>query len=152
MTNKLFQGGVPTEMDVIAIGRKWPEMKVGDTVPYADIEALIHVNRRSHRFRTVTTAWRRKHERATGDIVGCNIEHQCFEVLDPSKRVGLAEGKLKTSARAARRSMRVASGTPNEGLTPEELAMRDHIVRRSGAMRIAYEAEKRRLLTAPVPD
>jgi hypothetical protein len=58
MIGKLFRGGVPTGSDVDKLMKLDPQP--GVTIPYETVEREIGLDQRASRFRTVTTAWRRR--------------------------------------------------------------------------------------------
>lgn len=65
-----WQTGLPTGPDVESIRKKWPELKVGDRIAYADVETVLEVQKASSRWRAITNAWR-KREREAGFVIEC---------------------------------------------------------------------------------
>jgi len=145
----LFQGGVPTDVDVTEIRKAWPNIKPGDEIGYDDVSAVIKVPVGAHRFRTVTSRWRRMHERITSEIIACDPTKRAFVVLAPSGRVGYVEARDKSIARQNRRNFGRAAATKRDGLTEAEIAALDFVTTRSGAVLLALKANARKQLTEP---
>lgn len=145
----LFQGGVPTDVDVAEIRKAWPSIKPGDEIGYDDVSAVIKVPVEAHRFRTVTTRWRRMHERITSEIIACDPTRRAFVVLAPSGRVGMVEAKDKSLAKQNRRNFGRAAATKRDDLTAAELAALDYVTTRSGAVLLALKSNARKQLTEP---
>jgi len=146
----IFNGGVPTDVDVSEIRKTWPDIKPGDEISYDEIAAVIHVPIGAHRFRTVTSRWRRMHERITSEIIACDPTKRAFVVLPPSGRVGLVESRDKSLARQNRRNFTRAAATKRESLSAAEIAALDFVTTRSGAVLLALKANARKKLTEPV--
>lgn len=66
-----WQDGLPTAPDVTMMQKRWPELKVGDRVEYAEVAGLIGVDVDSNRFKSVTHAWRKREEEA-GRVIECD--------------------------------------------------------------------------------
>lgn len=60
-TQKLFpwREGLPTGPEVSILKQSYPDPQVGDRIPYAEVAAIIGRAPNTHRFRSVTNAWRR---------------------------------------------------------------------------------------------
>jgi hypothetical protein len=65
-----WDDGLPTGPDVGILQRKWPALAVGDRIPYEEIGALLALDWRCARFRTVTAAWRQR-EMEAGRVLIC---------------------------------------------------------------------------------
>jgi hypothetical protein len=66
-----FQDGMPTGPDVTVLQKQWPALKVGDRIPYEEIEVALGIKRTSNRWASVTEAWRkREHDR--GVVIQCD--------------------------------------------------------------------------------
>ena len=87
---KLYFGGIPTDIDVRALREAFPEsgLKVGQLIPYAAVEAIVKTPKDSCRFKTITGRWRRLVERDSEIILGAE-KGQGFRVLDNSEKLEL---------------------------------------------------------------
>ena len=65
-----FDVGLPTGPDVAMLQKHWAELKIGDRVPYDEVEALLGVEWNTARFKTITTAWRNR-ELERGNVLVC---------------------------------------------------------------------------------
>lgn len=125
--SKLYFGGIPTEIELNRLKDKWPTegLKVGDVFAYSDISALIGAAHGSHRFQVVTNRWRKHIEKERGLILGPH-NAEAFVVLNDSEKLGLSRQKLRTSAKASRRSVVVLALTDRKALSDTEKAAYDH--------------------------
>lgn len=65
-----FRDGLPTGPEVSELMKRWPELKPGDRIEYAEVEAIIGVKWNSDRFKTVTVQWR-KRMMERGRVINC---------------------------------------------------------------------------------
>jgi hypothetical protein len=141
-----FFGGIPTAPDVRNLCEAWPptHLEDGDRMEYEEVERIIRAARKSERFGTVTTAWRRQVERETGKIIGA-VKGEAFVVLNNSEKLDLSGAKIKTAVRHVRRGYQVAGLTDRKQLSVEEAARLDHItnisVRLQETARLACRAQ-----------
>lgn len=68
---KIYRKGLPISADVIAIQKKYPNLKPGDVITYSELEKIIGVPYKSNRFNTVVTAWRKLELKENGRSIGC---------------------------------------------------------------------------------
>jgi hypothetical protein len=124
MTDKTYQlgEGMPTAPDVAALQKQWPELKIGDRIPYGDVEAIIGHEWRSSRFRCVTEVWRRR-ELDKGLVIGC-IPGEAFYVLSASDIHANTPERLAHIRRTARKQ-RVKIATIRPENDTEKMA-KDH--------------------------
>jgi hypothetical protein len=85
-----FFGGVPTDPDIKRLRDHFPDsqMQEGAQFPYADVEEVLGVDRKSNRFRTVTTRWRKIVEDESGFIIGADPDAEAYKGLDRSRKSG----------------------------------------------------------------
>lgn len=121
--SKPYFKGVPTEPDVTKLMTKYPVTVLIPelVIPYAEISSLIGLPV-NERFRGVTMAWRGKVENDYNIIIGCVNEGGSFIVLPERGKVELSRKKLRTCARAAKRSFEVSGKVDVHQLTQTELA------------------------------
>lgn len=102
---KMFFGGVPTAMDVRRLNEAFPDLEEGDEISHSDIEALLELDHKSSRYRTVTSAWRRAmlndHNIEIGAVAGAG-----FRCLTPGERVSGGIKGVKIGTRKQMRSVR----------------------------------------------
>ncbi len=139
-----FSAGIPTEPDVNRLVEVFGTPIQGTVISYQEIEKIIQAKRGDNRFRSVTSAWRRRLFRTHNLLIGTrpNIGFVC---LDNSARVVFSSTKNKSGMRFIRRAGTVAGLTEAEGLTPELLKARDHLVRVASAITLAAATEAKRL-------
>lgn len=65
-----FGEGMPTGPDVTLIRKTYPELQVGDRIEYSAISELLGVPADSSRFKSITTAWR-KRELEERRVINC---------------------------------------------------------------------------------
>lgn len=141
---KLFFGGVPTDIDVRALRDAFPDsgLKVGQIIPYEEVEKAIKVRKESHRFKTVTNRWRHLVEKDSGLVIGAEAG-KGFCVLDNSGKLGLSCQKVRTSVRAARRAIHVAGYVERKELNEEERARYDLMASKAAGIAIAGQIRGR---------
>lgn len=98
--SKLYFGGVPTRMDVAALMEKVKPV-AGQSVPYADIAAIIDCRHESNRFRTVTGAWRKK--LLSEKSIQVKAEGGAFHFLTATEALGANIEGLSRVGKQARR-------------------------------------------------
>jgi len=131
-TNAFF-GGVPTEPDVKLLREAFPAETLlpGVVIAYSDVENVIGIKRTKHRFKTVTTSWRKSVETEHNIILGA-VLNTGFKALNDSEKVGLGRSKLKGAARKVLRSRVVFSRTKTSNLTDDEITVRDFLDLKAG--------------------
>lgn len=102
-----WEDGLPTAPDVTAIQKQWPDLKVGDRVTYEDICALLKLDWRSSRFKSVTTAWR-KRELEAGRVIESD-PGVSFYVASAEQTSAKTYGVFKFIGRKARKHRRFLS-------------------------------------------
>jgi hypothetical protein len=139
-----FPMGLPTRPEVEKLLVTFPpdQMVVGTEIDYEQIEAVLNVSRKTHRYGTVVSAWRRELYCAYNLLLEA-ISGKMFRVMSGSGRVSLSSTRLRE---ASRRAVHIAATTPCLGLTAAELASKDHSVRVSSVMSAAYNAAKKELV------
>jgi hypothetical protein len=132
-------GGIPTDIDIRALREAFPTsaFTVGMTISYDAVEKVIDCASTSHRWKTVTTRWRKLVEKDTGIIIG--VKSGTFVVLDDHEKLDLSYSKMRTSFRATRRSVHVVSLTDRKALTEEEQKQYDVLTSRQRAMMAAAQ-------------
>jgi hypothetical protein len=136
--------GKPTGAEVGEIMNHYPSLRAGDTISHVDIAALIHIDPDSARYRSVTTAWRKRMYREFNTSIAA-VPNEGFVVLDGHERVNLASSKMKSGIRRIANSGDLAQRTEKAGLTNQELKACDHLVRVRAMMLDAHASQARQL-------
>lgn len=124
---KPYLRGVPTEMDIKILRDRYPEgaMLAGDRIPYAEVEELLQIQYRSHRWNCVTTRWRQVVEREAGVIIAAR-NGEAFEVLSDSQKLALSGQKIGAAVKSVQRSLIIGTRINKAALTAEELRRMAH--------------------------
>lgn len=128
----MYFGGLPTEPDVLALLKKFGVPAEDAPIAYDDVAIVLHVDVKSTRFRSVTTAWRKR----------LDAEHDClmrafdgaFTRLNPSGRVTAGSGKFRTAKRGLVRAHGYVAGADRTRLDPVERTEADHLQMTSATM------------------
>ena len=135
---RVFSGGVPTDMELNFLHKKIGVPKVGRFISYDEVEEIIKCGWKSWRFRTITTRWRNILEREHSVFLKA-VTGQGFRALNASGRVAVASDKLDSGKRMIGRAVSIAVKTDAKALKPEEKRVCDH-VRRFGQLVQQYAA------------
>jgi hypothetical protein len=95
-----WQDGLPTGPDVALLQKKYPELKPGDRMSYAEVSELLGVAYPSARFVSVTQVWR-KRELEKNVVILCE-KGEGFFVATPEQVCGETYGVLQSIGRKAR--------------------------------------------------
>lgn len=98
--SKLYFGGIPTKIDVDKLMAL--ELQPGAALPYADVEALIQVERGTNRFRTVTDAWRKRLFREK--LIQSSAYGETFHLLTPDEAHDRGREGISRVGRMVRRT------------------------------------------------
>lgn len=103
----LFKGGIPTGMDVDKLLKEF-DVRPGTQISYESIEQSLGIKRAESRFRTVTTAWRKRLFRER--LIQSVAEGGYFRFLTADeahdqgrsslRKIGRATGRLATQVEA----------------------------------------------------
>lgn len=124
----LFLGGVPTESEVKKLIEAYASLRPGDEVTHEEIAKTIGVDRESHRYTTVTNAWR-KQMLKLHNVDMCSIRGVGFRVLDGIGRVGASVKDYGTGVRKIVRSAGRLRRVEMEKLTNEQQRIGEHALR-----------------------
>ncbi len=125
---KVFFGGVPTEPDVKKLIGAYGSPAEGTVLPYDELSEVLQLSRRSSRFRTVITAWRKQL------LKEYNLDSKArvgegIVILTPEQRVEESGKNLLSSARQVRRGFVRASTVPTARLDGISRQKHDHMMR-----------------------
>lgn len=143
-----FFGGVPTEPDVNRLMKEF-EPKSGTVVSHEAVEAVLGLNRSESRYRTVTTAWRRRLFREENVDTVVTPGHG-FRFLREGERVRESVKDFGRNVRGIGRSLRRISAVRAEVLTDQDRAKHDH-GRRLIAATLDGARRAQKELAAPKP-
>lgn len=137
---KVFEGGVPTEPDVMALMKAFPvpSLTPGRLIGYDEAAAIFREHRESSRFKTVTNAWRKRLERNHGIVLEAEA-NQGFRVLDDSGKLRSSIAKVRQGVRATKRGYIRSAHVDRSKLEPGELKQLDHLQMKAGAALAAVQ-------------
>lgn len=142
----LYFGGMPVEPDLDRLDEAYPEIKVGDYLPYDEIGVAIQAPYGSHRWKTVTSAWRSRLLVERRLVLRCD-PGKGFVCMSDQEKIDAAPGVVTAIARKARRERVKVSTVQDARLTVH----RDHVTRLMNAVEVqALSARKAMLI--PVAD
>jgi hypothetical protein len=139
----LFFGGIPTDIDVEAIIKETGPLQDGDIISYKKISEIIKQPITSHRFKTVTGAWRRRLNRNYNQVIKAKGGE--FKVMTNHDRVDHVSGKYKGALRIMGRATNTAARTSREGLSKEEVKALDHVQNTGAALRLSAATAAKQL-------
>ena len=121
METKLFRKGIPTDADCKLLNEHFPVdvLTPGTRIGYDLIESLLKINRRSHRFTSVTFRWRTMLERDSGIILKA-IAGDSFVVADNTDKCQMSCQKSREAARKAKRAMQISAQVDRNAL-PDDM-------------------------------
>lgn len=96
-----FDTGMPTAPDVAALQKRFPDLKLGERVPYADVESVVGAAWNSPRFKSVTNVWRAR-EQESGRVLVC-VPGRAFVVATADDITGETPAVLRTIGRKSRK-------------------------------------------------
>jgi hypothetical protein len=143
--NGIQLNGRSTTPDIETIIKNYPveSMEIGKEIAKNDIAECISTPNNTHRYHTVTSAWRKKLLRDHNIYIG--VIDKKFVVQSNSQRIERSSAKIKSGLRSVVRGGNLANKTSTLGLTYEEIKTRDHCVNISATMKGLYDVRKRDL-------
>ena len=145
--SKLLFGGVPTgpEVDRLMAGIA---IEAGVRIPYEKVEELTGVRVNEHRFRTVTTAWRKRVFREKALEV--KAEGGCFVILTPDEALTNGINSFHKVGRALGRT-NVKVSVINETALSNERAATKRLLQREIGMVSDAARRAAKEIAAPKP-
>ena len=110
-----WQDGLPTAPDVQLLLEKFPGLRVGDRVPYVDVQAVINVAPGSNRWRSITDQWR-KRLRDKSLVVECE-NGEAFYIATADQVSAATYGVLRSISRKSKTHRRKLSLSKPENET-----------------------------------
>ena len=123
----ILSSGIPSSPDVYKLLARF-KLQPGVDIPHEEVEACIGVARGTSRYRSVTTAWRRRVEREQNLFVD-STPSKGFRVLLPTERVSHCMGKVASGARIVRKSGARAAMIPPDTLSDADRGKAMHMVK-----------------------
>lgn len=147
-SGRVYFGGVPTEPDVKKLLERFDveDMIPGHEIKYSEVSEVIGQPKEASRWRTVTTAWRRRLEKDRNIFIGCNPEKKCFYVLSEGGKVGLSGSKLRSATVAAKRSFEVSNCVDTKKLSDDERRKHEFYSMKSGVMIAAGQLRSKKMI------
>ncbi|MEW8091275.1 MAG: hypothetical protein AB2784_16785 [Candidatus Thiodiazotropha endolucinida] len=135
--------GMPTKPDVDQLLKAWPDPKVGDVFDYESISKIIEKDWKDPRFKTVTTAWRKRLQEK-GLVIECKAG-TAFFVASASQVCAKTYDEINSIGRKARRHRKKLVT-----VTPESDEERNTIVHQGRLMHeIERHSKKQRMNLLP---
>jgi hypothetical protein len=156
MKAKLFVGGVSTEPDVKRLLETFGCPDEGKVISYADVEAMLGIERTTSRFRTVVTAWRRQLKKLH-NVEMFTLSGVGYRVLAPADRVVGSVNEFARGVRKIGRAVTRIESVPVERLDQKQQKSAEHTRRlmhatlsqaRSDSKAIAFEFKPQQRLKA----
>lgn len=154
--SELYFGGLPTDPEVRRLREAFPDVLAlrGTTIEHSQIEAIIGEKRTTNRYRSITTAWRRRVRKETGveirgdmpEIVGVG-----FRILSDGEQVTFSIDLRQRGARKIRHSHVALANVDSAKLTEEERRVRDHGLHAAKMIHTAIVESRKYLPEAPKP-
>lgn len=126
-TKIIFNGGVSTEPEVNELIAQIGVPQPGDQISYNRITEIIKAPRRTSRWASVVTAWRKKLER-DHNIVFSAVPNEGFQAMNNSERVNYGCKKFDLGFKAIERGIVVIQKTDRAGLSDDEKKAADYVV------------------------
>lgn len=125
---KMFFGGIPTEPDVKRLLAAFPEIVPDALIPYESVEKVLGTTRPTGRFRTITTAWRKRLEREQNFILVA-VAGQGFRRLTEQDRSRMDTWRGVSHLRQFGRRTRDLCRVVTAAFSAQDLASHDHRTR-----------------------
>lgn len=135
MSTITFAHGIPTEPDVAKLIEAFSVPPAGTIIKHNDIESIIG-KRTTNRYKSVTTAWRRKLYKDHNVVMG-SVATVGYKSLLPDERADFIGKKYKTGVRHVRRSQSVAIRTDLAGMSAESKRAVNHVKSTAAALILA---------------
>lgn len=147
-SGRVYFGGVPTEPDVKKLLERFDveDMIPGYEIKYSEVSEVIGQPKEASRWRTVTTAWRKRLENDRGIFLGCDKEKGCFYVLSEGGKVDLSGSKLQSAATAAKRAYVVLGCVDTKKLSDDERRKHEFYSMKSGVMIAAGQLRSKKMI------
>jgi hypothetical protein len=147
--SRIFDAGLPTEPDVDRLIKELGIPKEGKLLPFAAVAGVIQTEIWSTRFKTVTTAWRKRLWNEYDVHIRCD-PGRGFVAGSPTDRITDASGQYKSGLRRIGRSGRLAASADESRLSASDKRVREHLMHSASALRLAAATQAKQLkLSAP---
>jgi len=138
--------GLPTGPEVDKLIAKHPitVMVPGYTVPYTEAVNILKLDKRSQRYSTVVSAWRKRLYEQYNIFIGVS-RGEGYVVLDGSGRVDTASRRVKQSVKRVVKAGTLARNTDRTALTPGELRIKEHLENMAGGIETLVATARKKL-------
>lgn len=110
MEGKSYFRGIPTKIDVDRIIEQFGIPEEGTEIDMKDIAKVIRVEKRSYRFSTVVTAWKKRLFREHNILMVATGEGS-YRAAAPDERIDYSTRKVSSGRRAIGRAIVIAHST-----------------------------------------
>jgi len=137
----MITANMPTKVDTDRLMSLASKFNENDLIPYDDIEQAIGFEKKSNRFRSVVTSWKKRLMREKNIFLVCepNIG---YRLAPPDLRVEEAAQRVTYGRRLIMRASTLAATTDRARLSEDKLRLHDHLITLPARLRLAE-------LTAP---
>jgi len=139
----LFQK-TPTKIDVDKLIDVFGIPTPGDMVEYSDIEKSINVERNTHRWASIVTAWRKKLYRENNVLFEA-VANKGYLCLDDKDRVSYGSRKVVGGRKAIMKGVNVVMATDTKNLDDETKELYNHIIAIPNRLKLASLTESKAL-------
>lgn len=151
--SELHFTGLPTGPQVRKLEEAYPDLNAlrGTFITHEAVERIIGEQRESTRYKTVTSAWRRKILNSLGIVLDGQGEAQGvgFRVLTHGEQLHKGVGWRRQAARRIRRSRDVVIWSDEDKLTPEQRRIRDYELAAHARLQAAVLGSRKKLGPPP---
>jgi hypothetical protein len=131
---KIHFGGMPTGPDVRKLCDAFADLKVGATILYSDVSAVIGVPYPSNRWNSVVDAWRKHLLGQETNLDLARIAGTHLLVLSAPQRVDKGSENVRRRVRAIRRDANRVANVPTAELDDISKRRRDHVLQRAAIL------------------
>jgi hypothetical protein len=125
MSQKMFFGGVPVDPEVKLLRSHFGLPVHGQVIAHEDCEAVLGLDRKSSRYKTVIHAWRSSLKRSD-NIEFIALPGEGFRVLFDDERVEVHISGVSRGIRKIDRSARALASVPRDALSDPVRAQADN--------------------------
>lgn len=149
--SKPFFGGVPTDTEVQKLVEAYRDAAIDTVLPHEELEKLAGAKRRTSRYRTIITAWRKRMLNEHNVDIG-SVWNTGYKVLDPAGRVSAALGNFARGTKQIGVARNRIVRTPIDKLPePEQRAAEHKTLLITHADTYMQEQQRRLKITFDVP-
>jgi hypothetical protein len=140
---KYFRSGVPTAPDIVRIMDTIGVPVEGMKIPYETIESILGVTSKTHRWKSVTNAWREELLKKYGMTTKCEGRHYIMQT--DSERLTSGTDFLKSAVKKTEKAAQYVSLCREDKLDSNEQRIKHAIQRTASQIQVAYLEERKNI-------